>query len=318
MELTPKQQQARERVCLPLDGLGSLYDVKCRVEELSPVVGLFKIGKETFTRFGHGAIQLVHNQGAEVFLDLKYHDIPNTVEGAASAATELGVYMFNVHASGGLEMMQAALEGARAGTEKYGTEIPKITAVTVLTSLDNLRYIQNSLPVIRNLPIKEKYEESVNALCNFPFLDAINLEVAIRKEKDDSRKVELQKRYLKKYCEPFDNLVRKLGLEKFVPDTVLNFAQMANQAGLDGIVCSAADLHAVKDKLPEGFMYVTPGIKGPKTPAGADQKRVFTPGNAIQDGSSILVVGRAITGPKTPKERLQAGYEVLEDMAQYL
>ena len=62
-------------------------------------------------------------------------------------------------------------------------------------------------------------------------------------------------------------------------------------------------------------MYVTPGIKGPNTPAGADQKRVFTPGNAIQDGSSILVVGRAITG--TP-DRVQAGYEILQDVANYL
>ena len=55
----------------------------------------------------------------------------------------------------------------------------------------------------------------------------------------------------------------------------------------------------------------------PNTPAGEDQKRVFTPGNAVQDGSSILVIGRAITGPKTPEERLQAGYEVLQDMAKY-
>ncbi len=99
---------------------------------------------------------------------------------------------------------------------------------------------------------------------------------------------------------------------------VLNLARLAYKAGLDGIVCTAADLHAVKDKLPYDFMYVTPGIKGPNTPAGADQKRVFTPGNAVQDGSSILVIGRAITGPKTSEERQQAGYEVLQDMAKHL
>ena len=98
----------------------------------------------------------------------------------------------------------------------------------------------------------------------------------------------------------------------------MNLAQLAHEANLDGIVCSAADLYVVKDKLPENFMYVTPGIKGPNTPAGTDQKRVFTPGNAVQDGSSILVIGRAITGPKTPEERVQAGYEVLQDMAKYL
>jgi len=123
-------------VCLPLDGLLSINDLKARVEELSPVVGLFKIGKETYTRFGPEAVRVVQNYGADVFLDLKYHDIPNTVKGAADAASRLGVYMFNVHASGGLEMMEAAVEGARNGTEKKGIRIPKIIAVTVLTSIE--------------------------------------------------------------------------------------------------------------------------------------------------------------------------------------
>jgi len=93
---------------------------------------------------------------------------------------------------------------------------------------------------------------------------------------------------------------------------------LAYQAGLNGIVCSAADLYAVRSKLPNDFMYITPGIKGTRTPAGADQKRVFSPGNAVQDGSSVLVIGRAITDLKTPQERVQAGYEILEDMARHL
>ena len=84
-----------------------------------------------------------------------------------------------------------------------------------------------------------------------------------------------------------------------------------------------------KDKLPKDFMYVNAGIKGPKTEAGSDQKRVSTPGHAVRDGSSILVIGRAITDPRTkaqkeesmevtPEMRVQAGYEVLQDMAMYL
>ncbi len=239
-------------VCLSLDGLVTMDDVMARVEELSPVVGLFKIGKEAYTRFGPEIVKTVQDYGANVFLDLKYHDIPNTVKGAADAASQLGVYMFNVHASGGLEMMQAAAEGARNGVEKYGTEIPKIIAVTILTSIDE-DILNNQLRVF------EKVEEQV-----------------------------------------------------------LHYAQLTNQAGLDGIICSAADIYALRDKLPNNFMYVTPGIKGFKAPAGADQKRVFTPGNAVQDGSSILVIGRAITGLKTSEERVQAGYEVLKDMAKYL
>jgi orotidine-5'-phosphate decarboxylase len=247
MKLTEKEQKARSMICLPLDGLATMDDLRRRVEELSPVVGLFKIGKESYTRFGPQAVDAVQRRGADVFLDLKYHDIPNTVKGAARAAAELGVYLFNVHASGGLEMMQAAAEGAQLDSYK-----PKIIGVTILTSIND----------------------------------------------------------------------RILNEELRIPGTVggqvLNLAQLSHQAGLDGIVCSAADLYSIKDKLPDNFMYVTPGIKGVNTPAGVDQKRVFTPGNAVQDGSTVLVIGRAITDPKTPEERLQAGYEILQDMAKYL
>jgi orotidine-5'-phosphate decarboxylase len=73
---------------------------------------------------------------AEVFLDLKYHDIPNTVKGAAYAAAQLGVYLFNVHASGGLKMMHAALEGAKEASAAHHLRLPKIIGVTVLTSID--------------------------------------------------------------------------------------------------------------------------------------------------------------------------------------
>jgi len=252
IELTEKEKAAREMVCLPLDGLETIEEVKARVAELSQVVGLFKIGKETFTRFGPEVVKLVQNNGANVFLDLKYHDIPNTVKGAADAASKLGIYMFNIHASGGLEMMQAAVDGAKAGALKYGTKVPKITAVTVLTSIDR---------------------EILNHQLNVPGP---------------------------------------------LPDQVLKLAQLTQKAGLDGVVCSAADLHEIKSKLPEGFMYVTPGIKGPNTPAGSDQKRVFTPGNAVQDGSDILVIGRAITGQKTSEERVMAAHEILQDMAKHL
>ena len=252
MHLTKKEQLAKQMVCLPLDGLYTLEEVKSRIEELSQVVGLFKIGKESYTRFGPKVIELVHNYGTEVFLDLKYHDIPNTVRAAADAATQLGVFMFNVHASGGKEMLIAARKGAIAAAAKYNKRLPKIVAVTLLTSID---------------------KKVLNTQLNIPG--------------------EIEKQ-------------------------VLSLAKMTNEAELDGIVCSAAEIYTLKDKLPENFIYVTPGIKGPNTQAGFDQKRVFTPGNAIKDGASILVVGRAITGHNTPEERLQAGYQVLQDMAKAL
>jgi len=249
MELTTKEQEARKMVCLPLDGLDTIDELRARVKELSPVVGLFKVGKESYTRFGPQAIRVVQNAGANVFLDLKYHDIPNTVKGSAKAATKLGVYMFNVHASGGLEMMKAAVEGAMECAEELNVERPKIIGITVLTSIDK---------------------------------DILN------------------------------NQLKGFGEVK---EQVLNLSQLAYEAGLDGIVCSAEDLRFIKERLPKDFMYVTPGIKGPNTPAGADQKRVFTPGNAVKDGSNILVIGRAIT---EASDRIKAGHEVLQDMAKYL
>ena len=249
MNLSYKEKLARERLCLPLDGLDSLEEIRDRIDELKEVVGLFKVGKESFTRFGPAVIKLIHEYKREVFLDLKYHDIPNTVKGAATAATELGVYMFNVHASGGLEMMKAALDGANSVSQKHKIRRPKIIAVTLLTSID--------INILNN---------EINVPCS-------------------------------------------------VEEQVLRLAKLAHKAGLDGIVCSAADLHAIKSKLPQNFIFVTPGIKGIHAAAGADQKRIFTPGNAIKDGATILVAGRTITAHETSTERTRAGLEILKDMA---
>ncbi len=248
MELSSREQAARGMVCLPLDGLDSLARVEALVGELSPFVGLFKVGKESFTRFGPEVVRRVRGWGGGVFLDLKYHDIPNTVKGAARAATELGVEIFNVHASGGSAMMAAAREGVSAAGPGAGPT-PKVIAVTVLTSID---------------------QGVLNGECGVPGA---------------------------------------------LEDQVLRLARLAEGAGLDGIVCSAADLHALKGKLNPSFLFVTPGIKGTTTPAGEDQKRVFSPGNAVAAGSSLLVVGRAITGAPDPRA---AAREVLRDIANVL
>ena len=106
-------------------------------------------------------------------------------------------------------------------------------------------------------------------------------------------------------------LNKELLVEKQVNEYVLHLAKMAQEAGLDGIVCSANDLEFLKVHFPEEFMFVTPGIKGVSTSAGDDQKRVSSPSGAIKNGSSVLVVGRAITNAP---DRLKAAYEILEDM----
>ncbi|HOW65504.1 MAG TPA: orotidine-5'-phosphate decarboxylase [Candidatus Paceibacterota bacterium] len=107
------------------------------VQALSPVVGGFKIGKELFISAGPDIVHRIRAQGASVFLDLKLHDIPNTVARAVAAAVRLDVQMLTVHSSGGTAMMQAAEESARAAAQKAGCPPPLVLGVTVLTSLDN-------------------------------------------------------------------------------------------------------------------------------------------------------------------------------------
>ena len=102
------------------------------IEQLDPTTCRLKIGKEMFTHFGPEFVQLVVAKGFDVFLDLKFHDIPNTVAKAVKAAADLGVWMVNVHASGGRRMMEAA----KAILEPYGDKAPLLIAVTVLTSMD--------------------------------------------------------------------------------------------------------------------------------------------------------------------------------------
>jgi len=105
------------------------------VDRLRGVAGGFKIGSRLFTREGPPVVEAVAAGGDRVFLDLKFHDIPQTVAGAVAAATRLGVWMVNVHAAGGSAMMRAALEAAREESARISRPTPLVIAVTVLTSL---------------------------------------------------------------------------------------------------------------------------------------------------------------------------------------
>lgn len=194
-------------------------------EQLAGIDGVgLKIGKEFFTAHGpQGVKQVLEGTGLSLFLDLKFHDIPNTVAGGIRSALPLSPDLITIHASGGRDMMQAAAEAARSNGE---TGRPRIIGVTMLTSLD-----------------------------------ARDLE--------------------------------EIGYAHGVLDSVKSLASLAQDSGLDGLVCSAADLDVVRTTVGEDFVLVTPGIRPFGAPAG-DQKRVVTPADAVAAGATALVVGRPI------------------------
>ncbi len=125
----------KDKIIIALD-VNTIKETGRLLDMLSPHVKIFKVGMELFYSCGPKAIELIKKYDKEVFLDLKFHDIPNTVRNSAKAVTRLGVAMFNVHAQGGRGMMKAALEGAEEEGERLGIDRPRILGVTILTSID--------------------------------------------------------------------------------------------------------------------------------------------------------------------------------------
>ena len=125
---------AIDKMILALDVADSDYALEI-VDRFKDYINIFKVGLELFTTAGPGIVDEIHKKGKKVFLDLKFHDIPNTVTKAALAATRLGVYMFNVHASGGFEMMRKCTESVVEMCLKQNLKRPIMLGVTVLTSL---------------------------------------------------------------------------------------------------------------------------------------------------------------------------------------
>ncbi len=206
-------------------------------QQLRPVAGLLKVGLEAYTACGPRLVEDLVSSGTRVFLDLKLHDIPNTVERAAATCARLGVSMLNVHAAGGPAMLRAALAGAEAGTPA-GKRRPEVLAVTVLTSLE-------------------------------------------------------------------DATLALLGVHGNTQEVVMRWARLSQEAGCDGVVCSARETAALRANLGEEFILLNPGIR----PAGverADQRRVVTPAQAVAAGATYLVVGRPITAASDPVRAAEA------------
>ena len=191
-----------------------------------------KVGMEIFYQEGPAIVRWLKELGHDIFLDLKLHDIPNTVERAMTRLANLGVAITNVHAAGGIEMMAAAKRGLVAGTPE-GQAVPQLIAVTQLTSTSE-EQMQNEQKI------------------------ALTLE-----------------------------------------ESVINYAQCTEKAGLDGVVCSALEAEKIHGATSDNFMCLTPGIR-PSGAAVGDQKRVVTPALAKEIGSNAIVVGRPITQAEDP------------------
>ncbi|PWL87430.1 MAG: orotidine-5'-phosphate decarboxylase [Escherichia coli] len=190
-----------------------------------------KIGMELFYAEGPSIVREIKKRGHKIFLDLKLHDIPNTVKKSMAVLSQLDVDMTNLHAAGTIDMMKAAIEGL---TREDGTR-PILIAVTQLTSTSEER-MQNEL--------------LINATIN---------------------------------------------------DTIKKYAQNAEIAGLDGVVCSPLEASLVKDACGKEFLTVTPGVRFADGDVG-DQVRVTTPEKAKEIGSDYIVVGRPITAAENPVE----------------
>lgn len=206
---------------------------------LGPTGGFVKVGLELFSAGGPGVVTALRGLGRDVFLDLKYHDIPNTVAAAARQAAQLGASLCTIHAANGRAALAAAAGALAAATGGPDGRRPALLAVTVLTSLAE--------------PDLEEVAPGGGSLA----------------------------------------------------DRVARLARLAWESGCDGLVCSAADLPALRRVVGPAPLVVTPGIRPAGGEAG-DQKRIATPRQAAAAGADFLVIGRPVTQAADPAAALAA------------
>jgi len=231
-----------KRIIVALD-VNTRQEALHLVNQLRGQVGLFKIGSQLFTSEGPSLVRDIIDMGEQVFLDLKFHDIPTTVVKAALAAQELGVSMVTLHTCGGLKMMSMVVKELQPALLR--SRRPWILGVTVLTSLG------------------ERDLKEVG--CDFP-----------------------------------------------VQDQVLRLARLAQQAGLDGLVASPAEVESLRRHFGNSLRIVTPGIR-PTGTQGDDQSRIATPAAAFRAGADYLVIGRPIIASSDPLASLNQILKSLHD-----
>jgi len=226
-------------VALDFDSLSSAIKFAKQVADL---VGMFKVGSQLYTAAGPEAVREIAALGPGIFLDLKFHDIPNTVAAAIlSCAAMPGVQLVNVHALGGHAMLHAAAQAISAA-QPMGADRPRLLAVTILTSMN-------------------------------------------------------------------DRAMREVGISGAAQSRVVKLAQVAKDAGVDGVVASVKEARAIRKTCGREFLIVTPGVRPKEKGVKArddDQARTATPSEAIRAGADFLVVGRPILAASDARAATQA------------
>jgi len=233
----PQFTDAKDRLAVALD-VPDAQAALDLVDRLGDSCRVLKVGMELYYAGGNALLEELRSRGYRIFLDLKLHDIPNTVAGGIRSVARSGAELLTVHAGGGGAMLTAAAEAARA------PGAPRLLAVTVLTSMDAA-------------------ELKAAGVCSAP------------------------------------------------ADQVLRLARLAKSSGINGMVCSAEEVAALRSELGPEALLVVPGIR----PAGSalnDQRRIATPAEAISSGASMLVVGRPITRAANPDEAARAVVKEIE------
>ena len=200
--------------------------------EITGLVGGVKLGLEFFAANGPSGVRTISARGTPIFLDLKLHDIPNTVAGTIRALAPLNVAFLTLHAAGGRAMLQAAVTAAREAADSVGSRRPLLLGVTVMTSLD-------------------------------------------------------------------ENDLRDVGQDPMTHHQVDRLAFLAQDSGLDGVVCSAQEIAHLRRRYGQHLVLMVPGIR-PAWTTNDDQKRITTPAEAVGLGADYLVIGRPITRATDP------------------
>ena len=241
--MAPKKHP-HEYIFIPLD-TPKLDEAIKITKDLKNLIGGVKIGKEFFTALGPEGVKKIKELDVPIFIDLKFHDIPNTVAGAVRSTIHLKPSILNVHAQGGREMLRTARDTVLEESIKVGIKPPLLLGVTVLTSLG-------------------------------------------------------------------DQDLKEVGVNNTTLDQVKHLTALCQKTGLDGVVCSASEITALRAICNKEFKLLTPGIR-PKWAKNNDQKRIVTPGEAIKYGADYLVIGRPIYGSSNP---ILAAKRIISEIAE--